>query len=67
MSSFGTFPTSVTPPDTGSRTCAKASEAARSKTFVNESIHKVNECVRVTDIDRLQRIYHRILELLLAP
>ena len=34
---------------------------------INESIHKVNECVRVADIDRLQRIYVRILELLLAP
>ncbi len=34
---------------------------------INESIHKVNECVRVADIDRLQRIYLRILELLLAP
>jgi succinyl-diaminopimelate desuccinylase len=34
---------------------------------INESIHKVNECVRVADIDRLQRIYLRTLELLLAP
>jgi succinyl-diaminopimelate desuccinylase len=34
---------------------------------INQTIHKVNECVRVADIDRLQRIYHRILELLLAP
>jgi succinyl-diaminopimelate desuccinylase len=33
---------------------------------INESIHKVNECVRVADIDRLHRIYHRTLELLLA-
>jgi succinyl-diaminopimelate desuccinylase len=33
---------------------------------INETIHKVNECVRVADIDRLQRIYHRILELLLS-
>jgi succinyl-diaminopimelate desuccinylase len=33
---------------------------------INESIHKVNECVRVEDIDRLQRIYRRTLELLLA-
>src|SRR6202140_3441679 len=33
---------------------------------INQTIHKVNECVRVADIDRLQRIYHRILELLLA-
>jgi succinyl-diaminopimelate desuccinylase len=34
---------------------------------INETIHKVNECVRVADIDRLQRLYRRILELLLAP
>ena len=34
--------------------------------MINETIHKVNECVRVADIDRLHRIYHRILELLLA-
>ncbi len=33
---------------------------------INESIHKVNECVRVADIDGLQRIYYRTLELLLA-
>ena len=33
---------------------------------INESIHKVNECVRVADIDRLHRIYLRILEILLA-
>jgi succinyl-diaminopimelate desuccinylase len=33
---------------------------------VNESIHKVNECVRVEDIDRLQQIYFRTLELLLT-
>jgi succinyl-diaminopimelate desuccinylase len=33
---------------------------------INQSIHKVNECVRVADIDRLHRLYHRILELLLA-
>ena len=33
---------------------------------INETIHKVNECVRAADIDRLQRIYSRILELLLA-
>ena len=29
---------------------------------VNSTIHKVNECVRVADIDRLQRIYRRTLE-----
>jgi succinyl-diaminopimelate desuccinylase len=34
---------------------------------INETIHKVNECVRVEDIDRLHRIYLRTLELLLAP
>jgi succinyl-diaminopimelate desuccinylase len=33
---------------------------------INESIHKVNECVRVADIDSLQRVYRRMLELLLA-
>jgi succinyl-diaminopimelate desuccinylase len=33
---------------------------------INESIHKVNECVRVADIDGLHRIYKRTLELLLA-
>ena len=33
---------------------------------INQSIHKVNECVRVADVDRLHRLYHRTLELLLA-
>jgi succinyl-diaminopimelate desuccinylase len=33
---------------------------------INESIHKVNECVRVADIDSLHAIYRRTLELLLA-
>jgi succinyl-diaminopimelate desuccinylase len=33
---------------------------------VNETIHKVNECVRVEDIDALARTYRRVLELLLA-
>ena len=33
---------------------------------VNETIHKVNECVRVEDIERLHAIYLRTLELLLA-
>ena len=33
---------------------------------INQTIHKVNECARVADIDRLHRLYHRILELLLA-
>jgi succinyl-diaminopimelate desuccinylase len=34
---------------------------------INESIHKVNECVRVEDIEGLHRLYHRTLELLLVP
>jgi succinyl-diaminopimelate desuccinylase len=34
---------------------------------INETIHKVNECVRVADIDGLHRIFVRTLELLLAP
>ena len=33
---------------------------------INATIHKVNECVRVADIDHLHRIYCRTLELLLA-
>jgi succinyl-diaminopimelate desuccinylase len=33
---------------------------------VNASIHKVNESVRVEDIQRLHALYHRTLELLLA-
>lgn len=33
---------------------------------VNETIHKVNECVRVADIERLHALYLRTLELLLA-
>ena len=33
---------------------------------INQTIHKVNECVRVADIDRLHGVYHRTLELLLA-
>jgi succinyl-diaminopimelate desuccinylase len=33
---------------------------------VNDTIHKVNECVRVEDIERLAQIYFRTLELLLA-
>ena len=32
---------------------------------INETIHKVNECVRVADVDALHRIYVRTLELLL--
>ncbi len=33
---------------------------------INQTIHKVNECVLVGDIERLERIYCRTLELLLA-
>jgi succinyl-diaminopimelate desuccinylase len=33
---------------------------------VNASIHKVNECVRVADIDALQRMYFNVLRNLLA-
>lgn len=33
---------------------------------INQTIHKVNECVRVADIDRLHSIYRRTLELLLT-
>jgi succinyl-diaminopimelate desuccinylase len=33
---------------------------------INATIHKVNECARVADIDALQRIYRRTLELLLT-
>ena len=32
---------------------------------VNQTIHKVNECVRIEDIDRLHRLYYRTMELLL--
>jgi succinyl-diaminopimelate desuccinylase len=34
---------------------------------VNQTIHKVDECVRVADIERLHALYLRTLELLLAP
>ncbi len=33
---------------------------------VNATIHKVNECVRVEDIDSLSVAYERIMELLLT-
>jgi succinyl-diaminopimelate desuccinylase len=33
---------------------------------IGESIHKVNECVRVADIDRLHRMYFNVLVNLLA-
>jgi succinyl-diaminopimelate desuccinylase len=32
----------------------------------NATIHKVNECVRVADIDQLSRAYERVMELLLG-
>jgi len=32
----------------------------------NATIHKVNECVRVADIEQLSRAYERMMELLLA-
>jgi succinyl-diaminopimelate desuccinylase len=34
---------------------------------VNQTIHKVDECVRVADIELLHALYLRTLELLLAP
>jgi succinyl-diaminopimelate desuccinylase len=33
---------------------------------VNATIHQVNECVRIDDLDRLSRVYQRLLERLLA-
>jgi len=33
---------------------------------INATIHKVNECVSVTDVDRLHSLYRRTLEILLA-
>jgi succinyl-diaminopimelate desuccinylase len=33
---------------------------------INATIHKVNECVRVEDVDHLHRMYYRTLELLLT-
>lgn len=33
---------------------------------INASIHKANECVRIADIDALQGLYRRILELMLT-
>jgi succinyl-diaminopimelate desuccinylase len=33
---------------------------------VNQTIHKVNECVRVADVDTLARTYERVVELLLG-
>ena len=34
---------------------------------INQTIHQVNERVRVADLERLERIYFRIAELLLLP
>jgi succinyl-diaminopimelate desuccinylase len=34
---------------------------------INATIHKVNECVRVADIDKLSVAYEHIMELLLVP
>jgi succinyl-diaminopimelate desuccinylase len=34
---------------------------------INETIHKVNECARVVDIDALHRLYVRTLEILFPP
>src|SRR5690606_16557224 len=33
---------------------------------LNETIHKVNECVAVADLERLERMYFRIAERLLT-
>jgi succinyl-diaminopimelate desuccinylase len=33
---------------------------------INATIHKVNECVRVADVDVLSRMYERVMELLLT-
>ena len=33
---------------------------------VNATIHKVNECVRVADVETLSRAYERVMELLLG-
>jgi succinyl-diaminopimelate desuccinylase len=34
---------------------------------INKTIHQVNETVSVADLERLERIYFRIAELLLSP
>jgi succinyl-diaminopimelate desuccinylase len=34
---------------------------------VNATIHKVDECVRIDDVDTLSRTYERTMELLLGP
>jgi succinyl-diaminopimelate desuccinylase len=33
---------------------------------VNATIHKINECVSVTDLDALDKIYYRVLERMLS-
>ena len=33
---------------------------------INASIHKVNECVKVADIEPLSQMYERVLDLMLA-
>jgi succinyl-diaminopimelate desuccinylase len=33
---------------------------------INATIHKVNECVKIADIEPLSKMYERVLELLLA-
>ncbi len=33
----------------------------------NATIHKVNECVRIEDVDRLSLMYEQVMEMLLAP
>jgi succinyl-diaminopimelate desuccinylase len=33
----------------------------------NATIHKVNECARVEDIEQLSLVYERVMEKLLAP
>lgn len=33
---------------------------------INATIHKINECVSVTELERLSQIYNRVLEILLA-
>jgi succinyl-diaminopimelate desuccinylase len=34
---------------------------------VNRTIHKVNECIPLADIDRMRTVYYRILEKMLLP
>ena len=53
----------ITPSST---TCAPTGAQVVELGVVNATIHKVNECVRVEDIDTLSRAYERIMELLLT-